>query len=247
MNYYDTLIEKALSGGGGGGGGGAWYGVNPVLLDSWSINDKLSDTTFSQWTPSTSPYDLYPAQTGTPIEIGTTSDGAFTMAHQYCAVLRYCFQFAYKTENYKPRWTKIFGVRLVFAGPSMTATLWKADSNVDTNPPSPQAASPATDIGQFVNSSGNSSAYSKPTNGIYVLETASSLLKVDTSGTKRTIALGRPLIRAVANGTYMTVDAFNDVDPANTTLKAEGKLYQIDGGFGFSAMKELADIHKNGL
>lgn len=246
MNYYDTLIEKALSGG-GGGGGGEWYGTNPVLIDSWSINDKLSDTTFSQWTPSTTPYDLYAATLGTPIEIGTTSDGALELAHQYCAVLRYCFQFAYKTENYKPRWTKIFGVRLAFTGPSMTIGNWKADSDVDAIAPAAQAASPATDVGQYVTSNGSTSAYSKPTNGIYVLETVSNLLKTATSGSTRTIALGRPLIRAVANATYMTVDAFNDVDPANTTLKAEGKLYQIDGGFGFSAMKELADIHKNGL
>ena len=233
-----------------GGGGGAWYGINPVLLDSWTLNIKLSDTSYSTWTPSTTSKKVYNAEERDRISVGT--GGALELPHTYIAIMRYHNKFAF-TEGAASvsRYLQFAGVRYWYLGPytgNTTAWVYGNDlTKIQLNVSFANLFEVAQDVpssGTYGASIGISSALSY---GIVFANSNPGLISTVKTGNEYFIRLCRPAVNVRAYNSKMPAASWAYVDAAKTTIKAEGFLYQVDTDVPFELSKECANILMNGL
>lgn len=196
-----------------------WQGNHAEFMSTfYTWSGKLSDTTYSSWTPSTTAGSI----------LATTNCQTFVAdmtKYEYIIEWLWYVQMAYPSgQTYKACTDKNFG--------TMYQTVMRRPYGLDNFASQNWAYNYCTNdyTGSgycfYWNTSGNST-WTTSQYGVYVSGLTAGGVSSTSSNTP-TITPKRPVVSAKCNSSYFSTTRAGQVDSANTTIKIVGKLYRAD-------------------
>ena len=213
-----------------------YEGEEPELLDTYSYDYTLADTTFASWTPST---------TAKTIKSGVTAGSFLADMDIYEYLLRWQTEFIAKYKS---------GATLKIIPYKQVVEAWQV---IDKRANALQYITASNDNGNacityftapicaYYNSSGSLVSAYTASYGIYPALTAATF----SSGTSNTptVTVKTPAITARCSTTYMATARASEID-TTSTFKTRGWLYRIKkGGFVKKAYENVISLYNNPL
>ena len=196
-----------------------WMGKNAEFMSNfYTYSGKLSNTTYSSWTPSTSAGSI----------LATTNCQTFVAdmtKYEYIIEWLWCVQMAYPDgQTYKACTDRNFGTMYQ----AIMRRPYGLDNFASQNWAYNYCTTDYTGSGYCIYwSTGGSKSWTSSQYGVYVSGVTAAGISSTSSNTP-TITPKRPVVSAKCNSSYYSTTRAGEVDSANTTIKIVGNLYRVD-------------------